>query len=321
MNNAIELEQVKFSVKDKEILKGVSFSVPQSSIFSLLGHNGSGKTTLIRIILNLVRKKSGTIKILGDAQEKGMPLHKIGVVFDQPSLFDHLNAIDNLRFYGELYGLHKKDLNVKIKNELEGTPLWERRKEPVKMWSLGMRQRLAVIRSCITNPDILILDEPSSGLDPEVLNWLHSKLIELKENGSTIIFTTHNLSEAESLSDYFAILQDGKVLESGATNKSLQEETYISKLSLKDKSMNQETRKLLNNEFQEEIKVSLRGQYLMIEWPDEPKLNLLLNFLMSKGVEIKEIKEQKKSLKEVYLSHTKGVSNDESNSNIDKKRF
>jgi ABC-2 type transport system ATP-binding protein len=300
------INEIKKAFGKKEVLKGINLSIPRNSIYALLGHNGSGKTTLIRIILGLLNADSGNIDVFNTKTLNNSP--DIGVVFDQPSLFDGLSAIDNLKFFSELNNIGKKERSILIEQELMSAGLWDRRNEKVKNWSTGMRQRLAIIRASLINHEILILDEPSSGLDPEVLTWLHNRMLEFKSRGGTIIFTTHNFDDVESVSDHVAILQDGVILWKGKTSELLTEtQSKVYEIVIKEQKKISQVVSLLESVLINGVKIIPNNNRVEITWENnEPEVNAVIDVIRKNNIEIMEFKEKKKSLREVYLSFTRG---------------
>jgi len=300
------INDIKKAFGKKEVLKGINLSIPRNSIYALLGHNGSGKTTLIRIILGLLNADSGNIDVFNTKTLNNSP--DIGVVFDQPSLFDGLSAIDNLKFFSELNNIGKKERSILIEQELMSAGLWDRRNEKVKNWSTGMRQRLAIIRASLINHEILILDEPSSGLDPEVLTWLHNRMLEFKSRGGTIIFTTHNFDDVESVSDHVAILQDGVILWKGKTSELLTEtQSKVYEIVIKEQKKISQVVSLLESVLINGVKIIPNNNRVEITWENnEPEVNAVIDVIRKNNIEIMEFKEKKKSLREVYLSFTRG---------------
>lgn len=300
------INDIKKTFGKKEVLKGINLSIPRNSIYALLGHNGSGKTTLIRIILGLLNADSGNIDVFNTKTLNNSP--DIGVVFDQPSLFDGLSAIDNLKFFSELNNIGKKERRILIEQELSSAGLWDRRNEKVKNWSTGMRQRLAIIRASLINHEILILDEPSSGLDPEVLTWLHNRMLEFKNRGGTIIFTTHNFDDVESVSDHVAILQDGIILWKGGTSELLTEtQSKVYEIVIKEQNKISQVVSLLESILVNGVKIIPINNGVEITWEiNKPEINTVIDIIRKNNIEIMEFKEKKKSLREVYLSFTRG---------------
>lgn len=302
------INNIKRAFGKKGVLKGINLSIPRNSIYALLGHNGSGKTTLIRIILGLLNADSGNIDIFNTKTKTLNNSPDIGVVFDQPSLFDGLSAIDNLKFFSELNNIDKKERSILIEQELMSAGLWDRRNEKVKNWSTGMRQRLAIIRASLINHEILILDEPSSGLDPEVLTWLHNRMLEFKNRGGTIIFTTHNFDDVESVSDHVAILQDGVILWKGETSELLTEtQSKVYEIVIKEQNKISQVVSLLESVLIYGVKIKPINNGVEITWKNnEPEVNAVIDVIRKNNIEIMEFKEKKKSLREVYLSFTRG---------------
>ncbi len=197
----------------KPALDGVSFSVRRGEIFGLLGPNGGGKTTLFKILSTLLVPSSGRASLFGqdvlaasDAVRK-----KIGVVFQSPSLDAKLTVKENLVHQGHLYGLSGKPLESKIQETLAALALSDRRDDRVEILSGGLKRRAEIAKGLLHNPELLLMDEPSTGLDPGARKDLWDLLAELKKSGMTICVTTHLMEEAEKC-DRLAILSEGKLV-------------------------------------------------------------------------------------------------------------
>lgn len=194
-------------------LNGVSLSVSAGESFAILGPNGAGKTTLVRILSTLLKPSSGTVKIAGYdvAREPEKIKQRIGVVSHNPFLYDDLTAFENLAFYADLYGAGRGNIDALIK----GVDLYERRDNFVGEFSRGMKQRLSIARSLLHEPQILILDEPGTGLDIQSKRMFYDTIKGLNKKGTTVLLTTHYLDEAEELCQKAAILDRGAVKASG----------------------------------------------------------------------------------------------------------
>lgn len=209
---AVEVSGVSFRYGDRVALDGVSFSVPRGEIFGLLGPNGSGKTTLFRVLSTLIPPQSGTLAILGKdlARETFAVRHRIGVVFQAPSLDKKLTAQENLIHHGHLYGLRGADLKERCRKLLDRVGLLDRANERTETLSGGQRRRVELAKGLLHEPDVLILDEPSTGLDPGARRDLMTYLRSLSREGVTCLLTTHLMEEAESC-DRLALLCQGKL--------------------------------------------------------------------------------------------------------------
>lgn len=210
----VRLENIYFSFKNREVLKGISLAVPQKEIFGLLGPNGSGKTTLFRILATVLRPASGTAEVFSEIRESKIR-EKIGVVFQSPSLDVKLTVKENIRHQGHLYGLSGQALEFRMGELISRLGLSERIHERAEKLSGGLKRRVELAKALLHQPSVLILDEPSTGLDPgaRIDFWTYLKKLR-DENGMTILVTTHLMDEAEHC-DRLAILNHGKILKTG----------------------------------------------------------------------------------------------------------
>jgi ABC-2 type transport system ATP-binding protein len=192
----------------------INLHVPASEILALLGPNGAGKTTTVRMLSSILRPSSGTASIAGHDVVKEAPVVRslVGVLTEHHGLYGRMNAEEYLIFYGELYGLSKKESLSRFIPLLEQFGMAEFRKKRVGEYSKGMRQKLALIRAMINNPAVLLLDEPTSAMDPESAIMVRNAIKGLRSKDRTIILCTHNLSEAEELADQIAIIEHGKII-------------------------------------------------------------------------------------------------------------
>ena len=186
--------------------------------FGLLGPNGAGKSTTMRIIAATSQRTSGTITILGrDPEEHGPQIRAhLGVVPQQDNLDTELTVTENLFIYGRYFGLSKKFIRTKIEELLEFAQLEEKRDVKVDALSGGMKRRLTIARALVSEPDILMLDEPTTGLDPQARHILWDRLFRLKELGVTLVITTHFMDEAEQLCDRLVVMDKGRIMAEGS---------------------------------------------------------------------------------------------------------
>lgn len=218
---AVELRDVAHTYGSTRALQGVSFTVGRGEIFALLGPNGGGKTTLFRILSTQMQPASGAAFILGAdvTREPGVARQRMGVVFQSPSLDGKLTAEENLMHQGHLYGLRGRLLKERMTHALQAVKLDERRRERVEKFSGGMQRRVEVAKALLHEPDLLLLDEPSTGLDPYARLDVWAQLVRLRdESGVTSLMTTHLMEEAEK-ADRVAILHKGRVVAIGTPEK------------------------------------------------------------------------------------------------------
>jgi ABC-2 type transport system ATP-binding protein len=204
-------------------LNNVSFEVPQASVFGILGPNGSGKTTLLSIILDVLKANKGNFLWFG---HPGSPEQrkKIGSLLETPNLYHYLSAVDNLKVTQSISGRgNRSDIDEVLKK----VKLYERRKSRFKTYSLGMKQRLAIAAALLGDPGVLVLDEPTNGLDPVGIAEIRELIVELKNSGHTIIMASHLLDEVEKVCTHVAILKTGDLVTTGDVNEVLQDEDVV----------------------------------------------------------------------------------------------
>ncbi len=203
---------------DFTAVDAIDFDVAKGESFGLLGPNGAGKSTTMRIIAATSQRTSGTITILGrDPEEHGPQIRAhLGVVPQQDNLDTELTVSENLFIYGRYFGLSKKFIRAKIEELLEFAQLEEKRDVKVDALSGGMKRRLTIARALVSEPDILMLDEPTTGLDPQARHILWDRLFRLKELGVTLVITTHFMDEAEQLCDRLVVMDKGKIMAEGS---------------------------------------------------------------------------------------------------------
>jgi len=209
----------------------ISFSIKDGELFGLLGPNGAGKSTTMRMLTTLLRPTEGDAYVGGYSIKKEPDKVRllIGLVSDKLIVYDRLTARENLRFFGNLYGLGGNRLEERIDELLEEVNLSRFADKPVGTFSTGMKQRLNLVRALLHNPKVLFLDEPTLGLDPQTVRFIKDLIIQLHESDITIVLTTHEMPLAEELSERLAIIDHGKILAIGEPKK-LEEENGVKNL-------------------------------------------------------------------------------------------
>jgi heme exporter protein A len=207
----IEVRGLVKTFGPKLVLRGVDFDVAQGEFVALLGPNGAGKTTFLRILATLSRPRAGAVRIGSFALpgEAAAVRRRLGVVSHQPLLYGDLSAEENLHFFGRMYALANRAERVQAVLELVG--LYPRRRDLVREFSRGMQQRLAIGRAVMHEPDVLLFDEPHTGLDQDARTMLDAVLQEITRGGRTVVMTTHDLDRAAALADRIDILSRGKI--------------------------------------------------------------------------------------------------------------
>jgi ABC-2 type transport system ATP-binding protein len=215
-----KIYQLEFGRKQVGV-EDLNLEVEEGQIFGLVGPNGSGKTTTLKLLLGLVFPTSGTAEVLGFPI--GHPAYKerIGFLPEGPYFYDHLDAVELLRFYGGLFGLAGKELEKRVQELLELVGMWDRRHIRVRNYSRGMLQRVGVAQALINDPDLIFLDEPTSGLDPLGAMQIREVIVRIRDQGKTVFLCSHLLKEMEPLCDNIAILNRGRVVMSGTVDELL----------------------------------------------------------------------------------------------------
>lgn len=223
MSAVLTINNIAKSYGSVKALKGVSFEVPQGSIFGILGPNGSGKTTLLSIILDVLKANKGDFLWFG---LPGSPeqRRKIGSLLETPNFYQYMSAIDNLKITQTISGRGKPS---DITDVLKKVKLFERRKSKFSSFSLGMKQRLAIAAALLGGPKVMVLDEPSNGLDPVGIAEIRELMVELKNQGHTIIMASHLLDEVEKICTHVAILKTGNLVTTGLVEDVLSNEDVV----------------------------------------------------------------------------------------------
>lgn len=214
-NNAymLEVNELKKTYAKKQALENVTFSLKPGTSFGFLGPNGAGKSTTMKILTGIVKADSGSAKLFGkDVTREPDAVSKfIGYVPQDITLYEKLSAYDNLEFFGEAYGVSGKELKQRIHDVLTRTGLLERSKDIVGTFSGGMKRRINIAAALLHRPKLLILDEPTVGIDPQSRNHIFELIRELNREGVTIIYSTHYMEEVEALCDEVAIMDQGSI--------------------------------------------------------------------------------------------------------------
>ena len=299
--SAIQIKDLKKSYQDVFALKGVNVDIPKGEFFGLLGPNGAGKTTTINILTGLVFKDSGNCLVFGKdtVNDYRFTRSKIGIAAQELSV-DWFFSIENLLFFqAGYYGINRIDAKQKIDSLLKRLGLDKKKNSKLRQLSGGMKRRFQIAKALVHDPDILILDEPTAGVDVELRHELWNYLRELHNNGKTILLTTHYIEEAELLCDNVSIIDEGKILKQGSP-KSLTEDLGQSGITvqLTQESIDKKL-PILDLDYSIEdsrIHFSVKNPELVI-----PKI---IQELTSKNIAIHSIKTETSSLEDVFLSLT-----------------
>ena len=281
-----------------QALKGVSFSVPKGSVFGILGPNGSGKTTLLGIILNVLKASSGSFKLFDE-----VPTHahrqQIGTLLETPNFYHYLNAVQNLTIAATIKQRGKADID----RVLELVNLEQRKFSKFSTYSLGMKQRLAIASSLLGDPDVLIFDEPTNGLDPVGIVETRELIKKLYKAGKTIIMASHLLDEVEKVCTHVAILQTGTLLTHGHVDEILITDEIV-ETSAPDM---QQLQSILQH-YPYAKKVVVNDLYVELTFsPGAASLDALNRFCFEQGVTLQHLRLRKKSLETKFFELTQNT--------------
>jgi len=295
-----------------QAVEGVSFSVEAGEVFGFLGPNGAGKTTTIRMLSALIAPTSGQAQVAGF--QVGRQDHDIrrcvGILTESPGLYDGLSAERNLDFYANMYEV--VNIPEQVERYLRMLGLWERRHEPVSTFSKGMRQKLAIARALLHEPRVLFLDEPSSGLDPEMARLVRDFIGELKHQGRTIFLSTHNLDEADRLCDRIAVIKSR--LLALDTPKALRQKLYGRSVVFHLGGDAGAYQGLINGfPFVQSITAIDNKLVLQIDEPERHNPEII-RALVNAGVDIQFVGELRRSLEDVYMQLMKNEQDQNSHS-------
>ncbi len=300
MNDAIRLENITKRLGNRETLKNVSFTVERGDIFGYLGPNGAGKTTTIRVLLGLIRPTSGSAFILGESVAKDEIRRKVGFVLDADGLYDNMTAYENIRYYARIYDVaHPED---RIDRALKLVELTDRAKDKVATYSKGMRQRLALARAMVHDPEILILDEPTAGIDPTGQIQVRQIVLDMAhKEGKTVFFSSHNLDEVHRICNRIALINKGEIRLYGVLEK-LQRQMSRSEVAVETGGPVPET---VLSELTRELGVGVSNQVnhtITLSIADRDSVPDIVAFLAGRGVRIDSVKQNEASLEEIYTA-------------------
>jgi len=281
----------------------LSLEVPAGIIFGFLGPNGAGKTTTIRLLLGLLEPTAGRAEVLGlDARTQADGIRgRTGALLEHAGLYEQLSAEDNLEFYARIWRMSKAERRARIEELLAHIGLWERRKEPVGKWSRGMKQKLALARALLHRPPLVLLDEPTAGLDVMAATAVRDDLAALTaRKGVTVFLTTHNMAEAEKLCRQVAVIREGSLVTLGDPDD-LRARAGGPRLEIVGHGFHDSVLALLRAR-PEVAAVEVHGDHLVINLRQETDAAPLVRLMVSAGVQVEQVRRGQASLEEVFLT-------------------
>ena len=296
MQPILSIEGISKSYGNIQALQNVSYEVPKGAVFGLLGPNGSGKTTMLSIILDVLKANTGTFNWFG---KPGSPetRKRIGSLLETPNFYHYLSAVDNLKITCAISG---RGNDQAIEDVLKIVKLYERKNSRFSTYSLGMKQRLAIGAALLGNPEVLLFDEPTNGLDPVGIAEIRELIRELSKQGKTIIMASHLLDEVEKVCTHVAIMKRGKLLAAGPVNEVLANEDIVELSSLHASDL-----KLALENFPGYSSIQENGELIQLYFPmGTAPMEELNRYCFEKGIVLNQLLLKKKSLETKFFELT-----------------
>lgn len=302
-NTVLELKNVSKSFGKRKIIDNISLKVNSGEIFGFLGPNGSGKTTTIKMILRLIDSDDGEIKVNGldNRKQFEQAMECIGAIVENPDMYKYMSGIDNLKLHARIRNIDEKRIN----EVLEMVGLKDRAKDKVGKYSLGMKQRLGLALTLLHNPKVLILDEPTNGLDPAGIKQLRDILKKISHEENVAVFvSSHILTEMQQMCDRVAVLDNGKIVKIEQITNSEEEKIETIELRIKDKI---KAIKILKEKFEVDAKEEKDSLLVTIQTEKVPEV---VRELAIEDVGIKAVIPREHNLEEIFFDATEGGKNE-----------
>lgn len=291
MNKVLEINQLTKKFDSFIAVNNVSFSVEKGNVYGLLGPNGSGKSTTLGMILNVINPTAGSWKWF-DKEPDNDSLKKIGAIIESPKFYPYLSAEKNLEIVADI-----KEVNyAKIDEKLELVGLLSRKKDKFQQYSLGMKQRLAIAAALLNDPEVLILDEPTNGLDPQGIIQIRELIIKIAQQGTTIILASHLLDEVEKVCSHVVVLNQGKMLYAGSVDQ-----MNSSFGSIEVAAQNMESLEYTLKTFSFVSKVTKENNKLFAVLSEEKDPSEINKMLYEQGIIVNHLVKRKESLEQQFF--------------------
>jgi ABC-2 type transport system ATP-binding protein len=301
----VEVKNLVKRYKSKVAVDNMNLIINKGEVVGLLGPNGAGKTTLIQSMIGVSEIQSGEIRMFGkNMRTEAMDIkHRIGVVPQNIALLNDFSAIENVTYFGRLYGLRGKALKEGVQRALEFTNLWDRRKDSPKKYSGGMQRRLNIACSIVHSPELIIMDEPTVGIDPQSRNHILESIKQLNELGSTIIYTSHYMEEVEAICSRVVIMDNGRLIAEGTKEKLSEyvQEEQIAEIELShiSYSVTEAVKKVYGVK-----ECTYSGSHMTVVFDRISSIAVILQAIAEQGASITKINMQEARLEDVFLCLT-----------------
>lgn len=277
-------------------VNNLSFEIKKGNVYGILGPNGSGKSTTLGIILNVVNKTSGEFSWFDGNLSTHQALKKVGAIIERPNFYPYMSAIQNLSLICKIKDISTENINEKLKI----VNLFERRNSKFRTFSLGMKQRLAIASALLNNPEILILDEPTNGLDPQGIHEIREIILKIAKNGTTILLASHLLDEVEKVCSHVIVIREGVKLYSGRVDEMTNSHGFF---ELNIKEPKNKLISILNNNSNIGA-VKEEGNLIIAYLKEEMEAHEINKYLFNNGITISHLVKRKPSLEQQFLDLT-----------------
>lgn len=306
MEEIIVVENLNKSYQHKSAVNDLSFTVCQGEIVGLLGPNGAGKSTTINILSTILKPDSGNISIGGYdlAKDKSKIKKFIGIVPQDLAIYEEISTEKNVAFFASLYGLHGSELKFQTDKALQQVGLYDHRTEKPKTFSGGMKRRLNIACAIAHAPKLIIMDEPTVGIDPQSRNHILEAILTLRDQGSTILYSTHYMEEVEAIADRILILDEGKFIASGTKEELCQRfENQVTYSFTLDRKPEEITLTLSGLSGIQSVAFEEQSLAITVDTTNE-NLGNIISAILSAGYQIKAMSSKEASLETVFLDLT-----------------
>ncbi len=290
----LEIKNLSKNYGNIKAVNDLSLSIEKGCVFGILGPNGSGKTTTLGMILGIIKKDAGDYKWFGDSSNKNHR-KKIGAILETPNFYPYMNAENNLKIISQIKGTGNQDYESILKR----VNLWDRRSSKFRSYSLGMKQRLAIGATLVGNPEVVIFDEPTNGLDPQGIAEIRNILTSIADEGKTVIMASHILDEVEKVCSHVAIIKNGNLLATGAIG------SFAKNKFIEINSTNRSNLKEDLNNMEGVTIIKEQNAFIQCEVSDTYNIEDFSRYLTSKNHVITHLLMQKRSLEEEFLEIVK----------------
>ncbi|OGS71363.1 MAG: ABC transporter ATP-binding protein [Flavobacteria bacterium RIFCSPLOWO2_12_FULL_35_11] len=274
----------------------LSFDIKKGNVYGILGPNGSGKSTTLGIILNVVNKTSGSFNWYGGNLTTHQALKKVGAIIERPNFYPYMTATQNLALVCKI----KRIPFTKIEEKLKAVNLYERRNSKFSTYSLGMKQRLAIASALLNDPEILILDEPTNGLDPQGIHEIRVLIKEIAQNGTTILLASHLLDEVEKVCSHVVVIREGVKLYSGTVDE------MVASQGLFELKVDTDSEKLMEllTKFEGIASIKTEDDKIIATLNKSVSASEINNYLFHNGIVLSHLVKRKPSLEQQFLTLT-----------------